>query len=61
MRIEVFTIFPSLVDGFLGESLLGRGRDTGLLDCACTTCGPPRPTPIDRSTTRPSVAGPAWC
>ncbi len=32
MRIEVFTIFPSLVDGFLGESLLGRGRDTGLLD-----------------------------
>jgi tRNA (guanine37-N1)-methyltransferase len=32
MRIEVFTIFPSLVDGFLGESLLGRGRESGLLD-----------------------------
>jgi tRNA (guanine37-N1)-methyltransferase len=32
MRIEVFTIFPSLVDDFLGESLIGRGRDTGVLD-----------------------------
>ena len=27
MRIDVFTIFPALVDGFSAESLLGRARD----------------------------------
>ena len=32
MRIDVFTIFPRLVDGFCAESLLGRARGCGLLD-----------------------------
>lgn len=32
MRIDVFTIFPGLVDAFAGESLLGRARAKGLLD-----------------------------
>ena len=32
MRIDVFTIFPGLVDSFCSESLLGRTRTTGLLD-----------------------------
>lgn len=32
MRIDVFTIFPGLVDGFCAESLLGKARQTGLLD-----------------------------
>jgi tRNA (guanine37-N1)-methyltransferase len=32
MRIDVFTIFPGLVDAFAGESLLGRARENGLLD-----------------------------
>ncbi len=32
MRIEVFTIFPTLVEGFLGHSLIGRARAQGLLD-----------------------------
>ncbi|MCB1000559.1 MAG: tRNA (guanosine(37)-N1)-methyltransferase TrmD [Acidimicrobiales bacterium] len=32
MRIDVFTIFPALVDGFCSESLLGKCRSTGLLD-----------------------------
>lgn len=32
MRIDVFTIFPGLVDGFCGEGLLGKSRATGLLD-----------------------------
>ena len=32
MRIEVFTIFPALVEGFLGHSLIARARDEGLLD-----------------------------
>ncbi|NDD87174.1 MAG: tRNA (guanosine(37)-N1)-methyltransferase TrmD, partial [Actinobacteria bacterium] len=29
MRIDVFSIFPSLVDGFCQESLLGRARKEG--------------------------------
>jgi tRNA (guanine37-N1)-methyltransferase len=32
MRIDVFTIFPDLVDGFLSGSLLGKARRDGLLD-----------------------------
>ena len=32
MRIDVFTIFPTLVDGYLGASLIGKARAGGLLD-----------------------------
>src|SRR6478735_2318908 len=32
MRVDVFTIFPGLVDTFCSESLLGKARATGLLD-----------------------------
>lgn len=32
MRIDVFTIFPDLVDSFCAESLLGKTRTSGLLD-----------------------------
>jgi tRNA (guanine37-N1)-methyltransferase len=32
VRIDVFTIFPGLVDQFCAESLLGKARGTGLLD-----------------------------
>jgi tRNA (guanine37-N1)-methyltransferase len=32
MRVDVFTIFPDLVDGFAGASLLGKARRGGLLD-----------------------------
>ena len=35
MRIDVFTIFPALVDGFCSESLLGKARTSGLLDLRC--------------------------
>ena len=35
MRIDVFTIFPSLVDGFCSESLLGRARNEGLVNLTC--------------------------
>lgn len=35
MRIDVFTIFPALVEGFCSESLLGKSRTTGLLDLRC--------------------------
>lgn len=32
MRIDVFTIFPDMVDGFAAQSLLGKARERGLLD-----------------------------
>jgi tRNA (guanine37-N1)-methyltransferase len=32
MRIDVFTIFPDMVEGFAAQSLLGRARGAGLLD-----------------------------
>jgi tRNA (guanine37-N1)-methyltransferase len=35
MRIDVFTIFPGLVDGFCSESLLGKARSGGLFDLRC--------------------------
>lgn len=35
MRIDVFSLFPGLVDGFCAESLLGKARRDGLLDLRC--------------------------
>lgn len=35
MRIDVFTLFPSVVDDFCSASLLGKARTTGLLDLRC--------------------------
>ena len=32
MRIDVFTLFPALVDGFCSESLLGKARRSDLVD-----------------------------
>jgi tRNA (guanine37-N1)-methyltransferase len=32
VRVDVFTIFPDLVEGFAGASLLGRARQRALLD-----------------------------
>ena len=35
MRIDVFAIFPDLVDTFCRESLIGRARAAGRLDLRC--------------------------
>jgi tRNA (guanine37-N1)-methyltransferase len=35
MRVEVFTIFPAAVDAFCSASLLGKARQTGVLDLRC--------------------------
>jgi len=35
MRIDVFTLFPSMVDGFTDQSLLGKAREAGLVDLRC--------------------------
>ncbi len=32
MRIDVFTLFPGLIDGFCADSLLGKARGSALLD-----------------------------
>ncbi|HSJ91551.1 MAG TPA: tRNA (guanosine(37)-N1)-methyltransferase TrmD [Ilumatobacter sp.] len=32
MRIDVFTLFPAMVDGFCSEGLLGRARQSGVVD-----------------------------
>ncbi len=32
MRIDVFTIFPGLIDSFCAETMLGKARTSGLLD-----------------------------
>lgn len=34
MRIDVFTIFPALVDGALGEALIGKARAGGTINLA---------------------------
>ncbi len=35
MRIDILTLFPEMVDGALRESIIGRGREAGLLDIRC--------------------------
>ncbi len=35
MRIDVFSLFPALVDGFCSDSLLGKARTNGVLDLRC--------------------------
>ena len=35
MRIDVFSIFPKLIEAFAGESILGRTIDKGLLELNC--------------------------
>lgn len=32
MRIDVFTIFPALIDAFCAETMLGKARTSGLVD-----------------------------
>jgi tRNA (guanine37-N1)-methyltransferase len=31
VTIDILTLFPAMLEGFLGESILGRARETGLL------------------------------
>ncbi len=35
LRVDVFTIFPAVVDDFCSASLLGKARSNGLLDLRC--------------------------
>ncbi len=31
MKIDILTLFPEIVEAVLGSSIIGRGRDRGLL------------------------------
>ena len=35
LRVDVFSLFPGLVDGFCSDSLLGKARDAAMLDLRC--------------------------
>lgn len=35
MRIDILTLFPEMVDNALSESIIGRGRQAGLIDIRC--------------------------
>lgn len=35
MRIDILTLFPEMVDSALSESIIGRGRQAGLIDVRC--------------------------
>ena len=35
MRFDVMTLFPDMVSGVLGESIIGRAQSGGLIDVAC--------------------------
>lgn len=35
MKIDILTLFPEMVDHALSESIIGRGREAGLLDIQC--------------------------
>jgi tRNA (guanine37-N1)-methyltransferase len=32
MKIDILTLFPAMLDGFLAESMVGRARESGILD-----------------------------
>lgn len=32
MKIDILTLFPGMIEGVLGESIIGRGREFGLID-----------------------------
>ena len=40
MRIDVFTIFPEMVTGFAGHSLLGKAQAAGTIDRQRPRCRP---------------------
>ena len=59
MRIDVFTIFPDVVDDvLLGEPARQGARRPACSTCAPTTCASTRPTSIAPSTTARSAAAP---
>ena len=60
LRIDVFSLFPGLVDSFCSESLLGKARSGGLLDLRCHNIRDRATDFIGPSMTRPLVVEPAW-
>ena len=61
VRIDVYTLFPELVDGYAAGSILGRARSTGRSTCASATFARTASTRGAPSTTPRSGAARAWC
>ena len=36
LEVEILTLFPRMCEGYLGESILGKARESGLLDARVT-------------------------
>ena len=60
MRFDVLTLFPEIFQGYLGQSLLKRAIEAGLVDVRLHDIRDWSRENTIRSTTAPSGAGPAW-
>ncbi|HET8722864.1 MAG TPA: tRNA (guanosine(37)-N1)-methyltransferase TrmD, partial [Anaeromyxobacteraceae bacterium] len=36
LQVEILTLFPRMCEGYLGESILGKARESGLLEARVT-------------------------
>ena len=61
MRFDVLTLFPEMFPGYLGQSLLHKAIQRGLVEVRLHDIRAGRPTSIRRSTTVRLAAVPAWC
>ena len=58
MRIDVLTLFPEMFSGYLGQSLLKRAIDAGIVDVRFTTSATGRKANIKQVDDRPFGGGP---
>jgi len=59
MRFDILTLFPAIFDGYLGQSLLKKGIDAGLIDVQLTTSAAGPATSTTKSMIALSGAAPA--
>ena len=60
MRFDVLTLFPEIFSGYLGQSLLRRAIDRGLIRSSCTTFAILLTTNITPLTIDRLAAGREW-
>ena len=68
MRIDIITVLPEMLEGFVHESILARAEKKGLAEMrrkdwqrsVCTTCATTHSTSGAVLTTTPMVVLPAW-
>ena len=57
LTIEVVTLFPDVLAGFLSATVIGRAIEAGVLAVHCTNPRDFAPGATDRWTTPPTAAG----